>query len=93
MANSPYNGGMSSRLKSAARITRRQWNTLLAVSPLLAQVPDSSPPKAAPETAPAPAATPEARAAKAASDVRSNSDRLSKFEIPADVEPAFSFRP
>lgn len=98
---------MGSRRTSATRnsafsLTRREWTSRLtkvaagsAVAGLAtstAQVTTTKPPEGAP--APAPAnATPQQKLAKAYADVRQVSERLSKIEVPMDVEPAFAFRP
>jgi len=64
---------------------------LLAASPLLAQVQSKVPPTGVPVVPPAP--TPEERRQKAFGVVHTISDRLSKIDVPMDVEPAFAFRP
>ncbi len=81
-------------------MTRREWNAGLtaAVSvvtgavPVLSQVTTRTPPQGSPAPAP-PSATPEQKLQKAYADVRETSERLSKIEVPTDVEPAFAFRP
>ncbi len=64
---------------------------MLIATPLAAQVTSTVPPAGAPAPA-KPPATPEERMQKAYADVRKVSDRLTKIEIPMNVEPAFSFR-
>lgn len=77
--------GMRSRRSSnGARFTRREWTAFLGAAPLaVAQAAQVS-------------ATPEQKTSssleKAIADVRSVSDRLSKLEVPMNVEPAFSFK-
>ena len=83
---------MSSPRASASRITRRQWAALMASAPLVAQVTQKAPPLGSPAPA-QPPATPEQKLQKAYADVREASDRLSKIELPMDIEPAFAFRP
>ncbi len=73
------------------RLTRRQWTLLLAAAPVAAQVTQKVPPQGAPAPA-QPAATPEQKLQKAYADVRALSDKLSKIEVPMDIEPAFLFR-
>ncbi len=90
-----YNVGMSSRRASSrfmGGITRRQWTALMASAPIAAQVTSKTPPQGAPAPPPPPA-TPEQKLQKAYADVRQVSDRLSKLDVPMDVEPAFAFRP
>jgi len=72
------------------RMTRREW-TLLIAAPALAQVTSRTSPQGAPAP-PKPPATPEERLKKAYDDVRSVSDRLSKLELPMNIEPAFAFK-
>lgn len=81
-------------------LNRRQWTKRLAVSvaaaPALsevtwAQVTQKVPPQGAPAPAPT-AATPDERLQKASADIRAVSEKLSKLEVPMDVEPAYSFR-
>ncbi len=72
-------------------MTRRRWTALLMTAPLAAQVTSTAPPTGAPAP-PKPPATPHERMQKAYADVRQVSDRLSKIEVPMNVEPAFSFR-
>lgn len=79
-------------------MTRRQMAVLLGAAPLLAQVPQKTPPQATapPLASPAPAppgATPEQKRQKAFTDVHQLSDRLAQIELPMDIEPAFAFRP
>lgn len=91
---------MSSRRKPSVGITRRKWTASLtgtvaavtAVWPAPAQVTSKTPPEGSPAPA-QPSAAPEQKLQKAYSDVRETSDRLSKIEVPMDVEPAFAFRP
>lgn len=73
------------------RITRRQWALLAAAAPAAAQVTQKAPPQGVPAPA-QPSATPEQKLQKAYSDIREASDKLSKMEVPMDVEPAFLFR-
>ena len=88
---------MRTRRELTARMSRRRMAALLAATPLAAQV--ASPPatqKTPPIGAPAPAppsATPEQKMQKAYDDVRQISTRLSKLEVPMNVEPAFAFKP
>jgi hypothetical protein len=82
---------MSSR-RPSSDITRRQWTALLASVPLAAQVTSKTPPQGAPAPPQSPA-TPEQKVQKAFADVRQVSDRLSKLDVPMDIEPAFAFRP
>ncbi|HLH04692.1 MAG TPA: hypothetical protein VKX25_18135 [Bryobacteraceae bacterium] len=70
--------------------TRRQIAALLAATPLAAQV-TTTPPAGSPAPA-KPSATPEQRLAKAYADVRDVSNRLTRIEVPYDLEPAFTFR-
>lgn len=72
-------------------LTRRRWTALVAVAPLAAQVTSTVPPAGAPAPAKAPA-SPQERMQKAYADIRDVSTRLSKLEVPMNVEPAFSFR-
>jgi hypothetical protein len=72
------------------RMTRRQWTALVGAAPLVAQV-TSKPPQGAPAPAPA-SASAEEKLKKAYSDVRGVSHRLSKLEVPMDIEPAFAFK-
>ena len=74
------------------RITRRQCTALLTATPLVAQVTQKVPPVGAPAP-PQPPATPQQKLEKAYADVHDVSDRLSKIELPTNVEPAFAFRP
>ncbi|HSU58199.1 MAG TPA: hypothetical protein VLI55_02700 [Bryobacteraceae bacterium] len=73
-------------------LTRRQWTALIAAAPLAAQVTSKIPPQGAPAPSP-PSANPQQALQKAYADVRALSDRLSKMEVPMNVEPAFAFRP
>jgi hypothetical protein len=82
---------MSVHKPLAVRITRRQWTALLGAAPLVAQVTSSVPPAGVPAPSSGPA-SPEQRLQKAYADVRQASERLSKVELPMNVEPAFSFR-
>jgi len=75
----------------STRLTRRQWTALALASPAVAQITSTKPPEGAPAP-PQPPATPEERAQKAHADIRSTSDRLSKIELPMNLEPAFVFR-
>lgn len=75
-----------------SRLTRRQWSTLVACSPLAAQVTSTVPPTGTPSP-PAPPATPDQRMQKASADVRKASEQLAAIEVAMNVEPAFSFRP
>jgi hypothetical protein len=70
---------------------------LLTATPLAAQVASppttqKTPPIGAPTPAP-PSATPDQKLQKAHDDVHRISDRLSKLEVPMNVEPAFAFKP
>jgi len=101
-STAPYNVRMASRPVPATRITRREWTAGLAkittaaavvtAAPLAAQVTSKTPPEGSPTPAPA-SATPEQKLQKAYADIRETSARLSKIEVPMDVEPAFAFRP
>ncbi len=73
-------------------MTRRQWTALIAAAPIAAQVTSKVPPQGAPAP-PQPPATPEQKLQKAYADIRALSDRLSKMELPMNLEPAFAFRP
>lgn len=86
-----YNVGMSSR-RASPGMTRRQWTALLAAAPVAAQVTSKALPQGAPAP-PQPPATPQQKLQKAYDDVRQVSDRLSKLDVPVNVEPAFAFRP
>ncbi len=83
-------------LRMSSPITRRRWTTGLATvigtASAIGQVTSKIPPQGAPAAA-QPAATPQQKLQKAYSDVQKVSDRLSKIEVPMDVEPAFAFRP
>ncbi|MDQ2842659.1 MAG: hypothetical protein M3Y72_16780 [Acidobacteriota bacterium] len=72
-------------------LTRRELTALLSAAPLAAQVTSTVPPVGAPAPPNLPT-TPQERMQKAMSDVRQVSDRLSKIQVPMNVEPAFSFR-
>lgn len=91
----PYNSGMISSGFGALRLNRREWTKriagALAAAPALAQATQKIPPQGAPAT-PNPLATPEQRLQKAYADVHAISDKLSKLEVPMNVEPAFAFR-
>ena len=77
------------------RLNRREWAKraagFLAVASASAQVTQKVPPSGTPEPTASPA-TPEQRLQKAYADIRTVSDRLSKIEVPMDVEPRFAFR-
>jgi hypothetical protein len=78
-------------------MSRRRMAALLAAAPLAAQVASppatqKTPPLGAPTPAP-PSATPDQKLQKAYDDVRQISARLSKLEVPMNVEPAFAFKP
>ena len=82
-------------------MTRRAWTaglttgavaTVLTAPLARAQTTSKTPPEGSPAPAPA-SATPEQKLQKAYADVRETSDKLSKIEVPMDVEPAFAFRP
>jgi hypothetical protein len=81
---------MTYRAAPSTRMTRRQWTALVGAAPLLGQV-TSKPPQGAPTPAP-PSASPEEKLKKAYTDIRDVSDRLSKLEVPMDIEPAFAFK-
>lgn len=69
-------------------ISRRRMAAFLAAVPVVAQAPPSpTTPKAPPSD------TPEGKLQKAKDGVRAMSERLSKLEVPMDVEPAFAFKP
>jgi hypothetical protein len=72
------------------RMTRRHWTALISATPLFAQV-TSKPPQGAPAPAPS-SATPEEKLKKAYADVREISERLSRIDVPMNVEPAFVFK-
>jgi hypothetical protein len=78
--------------RTLSSITRRQMAALMAAAPLAAQVTSKVPPQGAPAPSQA-AATPQEKLQKAYADIRAVSDRLSKMEVPIDLEPAFVFRP
>lgn len=82
---------MSAHQPPAGRITRRQCAALLGAAPLVAQVTSTVPPKGLPAPSSGPD-SPEQRLQKAYADIRQVSERLSKIEMPIDIEPAFSFR-
>ena len=84
-----------SETRSALRLTRRRWTSLLALMPAVmrvsAQVTTTVPPAGVPK--PAPAAAPVQQAERKAFDeIRQTSERLAAIEVPMNVEPAFSFR-
>jgi hypothetical protein len=88
---------MSARRTSSLRISRRRWTALLGIAPLVApfaRAQDTSkrPPQGAPAPAPA-QATPEAKLQKAYADVHDVSVRLSRIEVPMNIEAAFVFKP
>jgi hypothetical protein len=88
---------MRTPLEPTPRISRRRVAALLAATPLAAQVASppttqKTPPLGVPTPAP-PSATPEQKLQKAYDDVRQISVRLSKLEVPMNVEPAFAFKP
>lgn len=85
-----YNVRMTYR-KPSLLPTRRQCAALLTAAPLIAQVTQKVPPQGVPAPAP-PTATPEQKLHKAYADVRDISDKLSKIEVPINLEPAFAFR-
>jgi hypothetical protein len=85
------NSSRKSSLTSASSFTRREWSALLVIAPAAAQVSSTGPPAGSPAPSKSPA-TPQERAQKALSDIREGSGRLSKLEVPMDIEPAFSFR-
>ena len=93
-----YNVRMHTRREPTARISRRRMAALLAAAPLAAaQAPSppatqKTPPLGVPAPAP-PSATPEQKLQKAYDDVCQISVRLSKLEVPMNVEPAFAFKP
>jgi len=87
---------MSVRPTSSLRLTRRRWTTLLGLAPFAAQLTRAqtttkTPPQGAPAPAPA-AATPEAKLQKAYADVHDTSVKLSQIVVPANIEPAFTFK-
>lgn len=59
---------------------------------LSAQATSTAPPLGVP-VPPKVASNPEQQLQKAYADIREVSGRLSKIEVPMNVEPAFSFRP
>jgi hypothetical protein len=79
---------MSLRL---TRLTRREFAALAGAVPAAAQVTSKIPPQGAPVAA-QPSATPQQKLQEAFANVRKASERLSKIELPMDLEPAFSFR-
>lgn len=88
---------MRTRREPTARMSRRRMAALLTATPLAAQVASppatqKTPPLGAPAPAP-PSATPDQKLQKAYDDVRQISARLSKLEVPMNVEPAFAFKP
>lgn len=75
-------GMRSRRTPSERSFTRREWTALLGAAPLAAQtVSPSTSPQAAPPNL-----------QKAFEDVRHTSERLSKLEVPMNIEPAFNFK-
>lgn len=82
---------MSAHQPPTVRITRRQCAALLGAAPLVAQVTSTVPSPGLPAPANGPA-SPEQRLQKAYADLRQVSERLSKIEMPMNIEPAFSFR-
>jgi hypothetical protein len=74
------------------RITRRQWTALVSAAPLLGQATSEVPPQGAPAPVPS-SATPQQKLQKAYADVGQIRDRLSKIQVPMNVEPAFTFKP
>lgn len=78
--------------RTLSSMTRRQMAALVAAAPLAAQVTSKVPPQGVPVPS-QPAATPQEKLQKAYADIRAVSDRLSKMEVPMDLEPAFAFRP
>ncbi len=77
--------GMRSRRSSnGARLTRREWTAFLGAAPLVAVH--------AGQTSAVPEGTASSSLDKAIADVHEVSDRLSKLEVPMNVEPAFSFK-
>jgi hypothetical protein len=88
---------MRTRPEPAMQMSRRRLAALLVTTPLAAQV--ASPPttqKTPPLGAPAPApasTTAEQKLQNAYHGVRQISERLSKLEVPMNVEPAFAFKP
>lgn len=86
---------MSDSRIPALALNRREWTkrltSALAALPAFSQVTQKIPPSGAPAPAPPPA-TPEQRLQKAYADIHAVSDRLSKIEVPINIEPAFAFR-
>jgi hypothetical protein len=67
----------------AAKITRREWATALAVASAPAQA----------QAQPDAAQTNAALMIEARSELRQDIQQLEKFSLPAAAEPAFVFRP
>jgi len=87
---------MSVRSTSSLRLTRRRWTALFGLAPFAgqltrAQTTTNAPPQGTPAPAPA-AATPEAKLQKAYADVHDTSVKLSQIVVPANIEPAFTFK-
>ncbi|HMF76512.1 MAG TPA: hypothetical protein VK604_12690 [Bryobacteraceae bacterium] len=74
---------MASRRKTLPGLTRREWSTLFAAAPLVAQTSVQVP------AATAPAET----AAKAVADVQQTRQKLAEIQVPMSVEPSFRFVP
>lgn len=72
---------MAFRRKISAGLTRRQWGTLLAVAPLVAE---------ASAQVPAPG-LPAQSSAKANADLQQTRQRLTEIILPMSVEPSFRF--
>ena len=80
--------GMRSRHTSnEPRLTRREWTAVLGAAPLATPFALQ-----AAQTAATPEPIAPTSLEKAVADVRQVSDRLSKLEVPMNVEPAFSFK-
>jgi hypothetical protein len=77
--------------RSRPRLTRRQWTALVSAAPLMGQATSKIPPQGTPAPAP-PAATAQQKLQKAHTDVNQIRDRLSKIQVPMNVEPAFTFK-
>jgi hypothetical protein len=78
------------RMGSRSRMTRRQWTVLLGAAPLAAtsmagQAPAHALGNEPPDKQDDASKKPSARQ-------RSTSEKLSKIEVPMDLEPAFSFK-
>lgn len=87
---------MSVRSTTSLRVTRRRWTALLGLAPFAArltraQTTTKTPPQGTPMPAPA-TATPEAKLQKAYADVHDTSVKLSQIVVPANIEPAFTFK-